>query len=135
MSVRVRYQVTLSISSTSAEERDLGNVKWEIVTDKQGEGGSWKTLLEAGVTDVQIPMDSIADVRLIAIRTNAKDPNQLPNEIRIRRNLIGAEELPVVPLSDAKEGHFLLSTEGLTALFASNPGSVDMEITLLAVGD
>jgi hypothetical protein len=135
MPVRVRYKIEVAISSTSAEEKDLGNVKWEIVTDKQGEGGGWKTLIAAGATDIQIPIDSIADVRLLVLRTTVKDPNQAPSDILIRRNLITAEQIQITPLQDIKEGHFLLSTEGLTALFASNPGAVDMEMTILACGD
>lgn len=135
MPVRVRYKVDASVSSTSAEERDLGNVRWEVVTDKPGEGGGWKTLLVAGATDVQLPLDSIAACKLLIIRTNAKDPNQTPNEIRIRRNLIGAEQIGIVPLTDSKEGHFLLTTDAITALFASNPGAVDMELTIIAAGD
>lgn len=135
MPVRVRYKVDASVSSTSAEERDLGNIRWEVVTDKPGEGGGWKTLLAAGATDVQLPLDSIAACKLLIIRTNAKDPNQTPNEVRIRRNLITNEQIPIVPLPDSKEGHFLLSTDSITALFASNPGAVDMEMTIIAVGD
>ena len=135
MPVRVRYKVEVSVSSSSCEEKDLGNIRWEIVTDKQGEGGGWKTLLAAGAVNVQLPLDSITTARLLVIRTNAKDPNQTPANINIRRNLIGAEEILIKPLTDAKEGHFLLSTDGLTALFASNPGTVDMELTILVVGD
>jgi hypothetical protein len=135
MAVRTRYKVEVSISSTASEEKDLGNVRWEIVTDKQGEGGGWKTLLAAGAVDIQLPLDSIATVRLLVIRTNAKDPNQNPADILIRRNLVGAEQILIKPLTDSKEGHFLISTDGLTALFASNPGTVAMELTLLVAGD
>lgn len=135
MPVRVRYKVEVSVSSNSSEEKDLGNIKWEIVTDKQNEGGGWKTTLAAGTVDAQLPLDSIATARLLVIRTNAKDPNQNPADILIRRNLITNEQILIKPLSDSKEGHFLVSTDGLTALFASNPGAVDMEMTILVAGD
>lgn len=135
MSVRVRYKIQVAVSSTSAEDKDLGNLSWEIVTDQQGEGGSWKTVVAAGAVDVQIPMDSIADVRLLILRTTAKDPNQTPNQILIRRNTNVAEQIEILPLADAKEGHLLLSTDGLTAIYASNPGAVDMEMIIVAAGD
>jgi len=135
MPVRIRYKIEISISSTPAEERDLGNVKYEIVTDKQGEGGGWKTLVAAGATDVQIPLDSIADVRFLALRTTVKDPNQTPSDIIVKFNSAMGEAHTIVPLQDIKEGHFLISTEGITSLYASNPGAVDMEMTILAAGD
>lgn len=48
MSVRVRYKVTTYVSSTTAEEKDLANQQWEVMTDTQGEGGSWKSTLQPG---------------------------------------------------------------------------------------
>lgn len=135
MSVRVRYRIELAISSTSAEERDLGNSKYEVVVDSQGEGGSRKFTLAAGVVDAQMCLGDVTTAKFVAIRTNAKDPNRDPNAILIRRNLITAEQILVAPLATAKEGHLLLSTDGLTALFGSNPGSTDMEITLFVAGD
>ena len=69
------------------------------------------------------------------MQMRGRHPNQVPNEVRIRRNLITNEQIPIVPLPDSKEGHFLLSTDSISALFASNPGSVDMEMTIIAVGD
>lgn len=135
MGVRVHYKIEVAISSTPNEEKDLGNVKWEVISDGVGEGGGWKTTLAAAASNVEIPLDSIAAARMLVIRTNSKDPLNLPNEIRIRRNTISNEEIAIVPLPYATEGHFLISTSGLTALFASNPGSVDMEITLFVCGD
>lgn len=135
MGVRVHYKIEVAISSTPNEEKDLGNVKWEVVVDGIGEGGGWKTTLAAGAVNIQLPLDSIAAAKMLVIRTNAKDPLNTPGTVNIRRDLIGAEEIGIVPLPNATEGHFLLSTSGLTALFASNPGTVDMELTILVCGD
>lgn len=135
MAVRVRYKLEVAISSTTAEEKDLGNVKWEVVTDGIGEGGGWKTTLAAAAADIQIPLDSIAAAKFLVVRTNAKDPLNTPGTINIRRNTVMGEEIAIVPLPSSAEGHFLLSTTGLTALYASNPGTVDMELTILVGGD
>ena len=134
MGVRVRYSLAGAVSSTTAEERDLGNVKWEIVTDQEAKGGTWKTVLLVGAVDVQLQIDNISTIQLLVIRTNARDPNQAPNGISIKRNLITAEAILIKPLGDAQEGHFILSTDSLTAIYASNPGPSEMELTIVAAG-
>lgn len=135
MSVRARYKLGAFVSSTSAEEKDLGKVESEVVVDSQNEGGSWKTTLAAAAVDQQLLLPNVANVRLLAIRTSAKDPTQTPGTVRIRRNLVTAEEIEITPLSTSKEGHFLITTNNLTALYASNPGTVVMDITIVIAGD
>lgn len=134
MGVRVRYSLAAGVSSTTAEERDLGNVKWEIVADEKTKGGTWKTVLLAGATDVQLQIDNISTIQLLIIRTNAKDPNNAPNAISIKRNGIGGEAILIKPLGSALEGHFVLSTDSLTSIYATNAGTVDMELTIVAAG-
>jgi hypothetical protein len=135
MPVRVRCKIEVAISSTSLEERDLCNLRREFVSDRLGEGGSWKMLLAASAVDVSIPLDSVADVNLFGIIATPKDPNQDPQDILIRFNSITGEQRTISSLSDCKEGLALLSTAGITSLFASNPGAADMEIILIVAGD
>lgn len=135
MPVRLRYKFEISISSTSAEEKDLGNVKWEVVTDKLGEGGMWKTLLAAGATDVQIPLDSISEVNFLALKTVTRDPNQTLTPVLIRKNSNTGEQLSVEPVGDCRQGQMAIATSGVTALFASNLGTADIELIVIAAGD
>ena len=136
MPVRARYQIEASVSSTSAEDKDLGNHLWESVADSQNEGGSRKTKLAAGATDVELSMCEVGTARLVAIRTQASDPNNDPVEITIKRNTTGNEAIEVGPVPGTKEGYMLLTTgTGITALFATNAGSVDMDVTVMAAGD
>jgi len=135
MSVRIRYSIEASVSSTSAEEKDLGNVSYEVVNDDAGEGGVRKTLLAAGATDVSVMMTEISAARFVLIRTNAADPTETLGAITVKKNAIGNEPTTVEPLPGATEGHLLMSTSGITDLFASNATSVDTEITVMAVGD
>lgn len=134
MAVRVRYKLETTVSSTSAEERDLGNVKWEVVTDEEAKGGTWKTLLPAGSTDVQLRIDNITTIQLLIIRTNPKNPNDAPSAISIKRNGAGNEAILIKPIGSSTEGHFLISTDSLTSIFATNSGSTDMELTICATG-
>ena len=135
MTVRVRYKITATVSSSSAEEKDLANQSWEVVCDSLSEGGSWKTTLPAASTDIQLYLGNIASAKFVAVRTNAKDPTQPPDPITLKKNSPTGEELVVTVLPDAKEGHFLFSADGITALYATNAGTVEMEITLVAAGD
>jgi len=136
MSVRIRYSLKVAISSESdPEDKDLGNVSFEVVDDQQGEGGTRKFTLVAGATDVQLAMGDVTTAKFVMIRTLPKDPLDTPVEIRVRQNIVTNEEIPILPIGNAKEGHLLLSTPGITALFASNPGGVDMTLILAAAGD
>lgn len=136
MAVRVRYKITTFVSSTTAEEKDLGNQTWETVTDTQGEGGSWKTTLLPGDTNIQLRLGNLAIARLLIIRITSKDPTLLPNAIDFRKQSTGGEVITCLPIGDSKEGHLVLSTDSITALYATNGGGgVAMEITVIAVGD
>lgn len=136
MAVRVRYNLKIQISSDpTTEDKDLGNASYEVVSDEYNEGGIREFVLAAAASDVPVAIGNIASGELFAIRTKAKDPLEDPVEITIKRNTVGNEALPVKPLSETKEGHLLMSTSGLTALFASNPGAVDMKVAVAVVGD
>jgi hypothetical protein len=135
MSVRIRYRIEASVSSTSAEEKDLGNVVYEVVNDESGDGGVRKTLLAGGATDVSIKLNQVTTAKFVLIRTNAKDPTDTLGPIDIKKNAIGGEVTTIEPLPGATEAHMLLVTSGITDLFATNSGSIDTEVTVMAVGD
>lgn len=135
MSVRLRYSIIASVSSTSAEEKDLGNVSYEVVNDDSGEGGVRKTLLAAGVTDVSVMLTEISAARFVLIKTNAHDPTETLGAITVKKNVVGGEPITIEPLPGAKSAHFLMATTGITDLFASNAGTVDVDIIVMAVGD
>ena len=135
MPVRVRYSASIELSSGTQEQKDLGNVAWSIVTDGLGEGGTWKTLVPAASTDLEIRLDNIANVNFLALKTSAKDPTQVPVALSFKKETAGGEVFQVKPLPSTKEGHFLMTTDGVTALFVTNTGSVDMEVVVVASGD
>ena len=136
MAVRVRYKIEVSVSSTSAEEKDLGNGKFEVVVDSQNEGGSWKTTLAAGATDVQIQLPNVASAKFILVRVNPKNPNDVAANVTLRKNNILWEAMVLAPLSTSKEAYWLTTTDSLTSLYATNgSGSVVMEISVFVAGD
>ena len=134
MTVRVRYRIEAPISSSEDERKDLANPTWEVVTDELDEGGIRKFKLAASATDVQLAMGNVQEGKFIAIRTQAADENQDPVQVDIKKNGVGGEAWPIVPIGSTKEGHFLVSTTGVTALYATNTGSVIMDLTLEVAG-
>lgn len=135
MAVRARYKIEVALSSTTAEEKDLGNQTYLVVSDSLNEAGTRKVRLAAGVVDAVVSMNQISTASLLVVRTNAVNSNDTPTTIELKRNLTTAEVMPIVPLTGTSEGHLLMSTSGITALYASNPGSIDMELTLVLAGD
>ena len=135
MSVRVRFSIEASVSSTSAEEKDLGNLAMEVVNDTQGEGGVRKTTLAPGATDVSVMLTEVTSATFVLIRTNAKDPTETLTAITIKLDDVGSDPITLTPLSGSTEAHMLLVASGITDIFASNAGSINIEITVMAVGD
>jgi hypothetical protein len=135
MSIRVRYSIKTRLSSDPTNEQyDLGNLNIEVVDDQLAEGGTRSTTLAAGAVDEAIDMCGIADVKFLHIRTAPVDPLDDPAEVRLKLNG-GSEEIAVLPIGVSKEGHFLISSAGITSVTASNPGAVDMKVTVAAAGD
>jgi hypothetical protein len=98
MPVRVRYNITYSISSTPAEERDLANPQYEVVTDSQQDGGITKTLVAAGQQNVPLNILNLADAGFLVIRINSRDPTLPPNAIVIGINSPGEVQIATLPL-------------------------------------
>ena len=63
-----------------------------------------------------------------------QQPEQTPGGILLNINTPTGPQLLVQPLGDAQEGHMLMSTDQVSALFASNPSGVDMALTVIAAG-
>lgn len=137
MAARTRYRVAVAISSNpDNEERDLGNTVSEVVNDALGDGGTWQNVLAANATDVPVQLTQVTTARFVYLRAFANDPNQNPGPITLKKNSIGGEAWTVEPLPNSKEAQFLISTNGITALYLSNPSStVAMRVIIVMAGD
>lgn len=135
MAIRVRYKLTVTVSSSSSEEKDLGNNTYEVVNDEQSEGGTWKTTVAANATDVQIQLGNVAAGQFLVVRTVSKDPTIAPSAVTLKLNGTGSEPITVDPIGSSKEGLFVLTTAGLASLHVSNPSAVVMDVIVSAAGD
>lgn len=132
--VRLRYDVEVGISSSTAEQKDLGNPKYEVYTDDFDESSSARVVLAAAASDVAIPLGVISDGAFLMVRTAVKNPSQLAGNVTAKLNGTGTDAITIAPYN-SKEGLFMLTTTGLTSLHLSNPGSVEMIATVYCVGD
>lgn len=135
--MRFRYKVNVSVSNNESEQQDFGKPLVDQVTDTFNEGGSWRTKVAAGATNYPVSLGSLAETKFLLIRTFPVDLNNTPASITIKRNLITNEAIEIAPYpgNDNKEGIFILSTTGITALFATNASAIDVYIWLVAGGD
>jgi hypothetical protein len=134
MSVRLRYKLSLAVSSSQAEENDLGNTKFEVVSDSCNEGGVWKTTLAAATT-MTLNLDDITTAKLLMLRMTPKDPTQKLTAVGLT---INAAVLPALyPVGDMNETIFMMSTSGITAVVLSNmdPAAVPVDVIVGVSGD
>lgn len=139
MAVRLTYGLNLGISSTENEERDLGDRNFQVASDDLEQGGSWKVTLPKSTTDKPIALANITEVRLLCLRTTAKDPTLPCPVVGMKVNSTGGSALPIRPIGDgdnAKEGILIMSTEGITSLYLTNADTAtDVEVIVSVAGD
>jgi len=136
MAVRTRYRVVAGISSDPTnEEKDLGSRDSEVLSDGLGEGGTWKTVLPGATGDTLIQLTQVASAKFIVIRTMSNDPVQPPGSITVKKGSPAGEAWTITPLPRSKEGHMLISTDGIAALYVANPGTVPMSVIVSMSGD
>jgi hypothetical protein len=138
--VRVRYQIRCAVSSTYAEQRDLANTNWEIVTDCEGEGGSWKTLLPPATVNKLLNLGNLVTCRFVAIRTTSRDPTLPPVPIQI--NVNGPPESTATIVSATNPGGpssgivSIANTNGtLSLVTTSTPHGLQLGTSITISGD
>ena len=128
MSCRVTFEVLVQISENHLELKELGkSPPWRGTCDLNDDGGTRKQKLISGATDVQVDLNGLVNGRMLAIKTN--------QEISFKRNSTGGEPWTVRPMGfGAHEGVFFATTDGITALYFSNSGDLDAEVTISLAG-
>ena len=128
MGIRTKFLVDLSLSETTSESKELGqSPPWKGTNDQLDDGGTWRRKIIAGATNVLIDLNGLANGRLIAIKSN--------REITVRKNSSGGEPWTIRPLgTGATDGIMVITTDAVTALYVSNAGSEDAEVTFAVAG-
>lgn len=132
--MRLRYLQNCVISSSPGEEKDLGNTMADTVVDSMRDGGTMRFRIPASAANVNVQHSQVALAGYVSLRAVSADPTLAPVELTVRRNSPSGDAWPLTPL-DGKAAHLQMSTSGLTALYVSNPGAVDMMLTVSMCGD
>lgn len=128
MPVRATFEVLVQISENTSELKELGkSPPWRGTSDLQENGGTWRQKVAAGAVNVPVDLNGLANARFLAIKTN-----QL---ITFRKNSTAGETWTIRPLgSGALDGVFFCTTDGISSLFFSNPGTLAAEVTISLAG-
>jgi len=128
MAVRVSFEIDLRVSENTQALSELGKTPpWKGKSDVLDNGGSWRQRILAGATDVAIDLNGLSNGKLVAIKTT--------QEISIKKNDAGGEAWIISPLGvGAVEGVFVVTTDAITALYVTNDGALDAEVTFSIAG-
>jgi len=128
MGVRVTFEVLVQISENPQEFKELGKTApWRGTCDLLDEGGTWRQKLVAGATDVLVDLNGLANGRMLAIKSS--------QTITFKKNSAGGEAWTIRPMgTGALDGVFMCTTDGITSLYLSNPGSLDAEVVISTAG-
>lgn len=128
MAVRVKFEIDLQVSENAQGQKELGKTApWTGTNDQMDNGGTWRQRIDAGATDVLVDLNGLANGRLIALKSS--------EEISVKKNSAGGEAWTIKPLgTGATDGVFMVTTDGVTALYLTNAGSLDADVTFSVVG-
>lgn len=134
--IRFRHSFRTSVSSTAYEHRDLGDQSFEIVDDTLNDGGFVKITVPASAANQLIQHPSVASAKFVSLTTQAVDPTLAASTLRFRINATDADEIPVKPVGTTDRGFLVMSHDGITALYVSNPSAtVAMTVMVAMAGD
>jgi len=128
MSIRVNFNIDLSLSETTLENKELGMTPpWQGTNDQLDDGGTFRRKIVAGATDVAVPLLGLSNGRLLAIKSN--------QQVSIRRDTVSDVPWIIRPLGvGAQDGVFVITTDALSTIYISNAGSLDAEVTFSVGG-
>ena len=125
MRLKTRYSV--SLSSTSAEEEDICNIKPSSyeVSDALGEGSSRTYKVPDGTAGSVVDLAGLTEVSYLYVRTNKP----------ITLNLNGSEAIPVAVPDGNDFGYLAMNVTGVTSLTVDNSSGATARVLVVLAGD
>lgn len=128
MSIRIKFSIDYSISESNAGSKELGlSPPWVGITDAMDDGGTWRRRIASGASDVLIDLNGLTTCRFLTIKTT--------QTITWKINSSGNTANTIRALgTGALDGILVMTTDDVTALYLSNDGDVDAEVTITIAG-
>lgn len=128
MSLRTKFNLDFSVSEDSTGGQELGKSDpWFGTNDQMDNGGTFRRKVAAGQSNVQIDVMGLLNVRFLTIKSD--------QTITVKKNSTSGEPWSIRSLGvGATDAIWITTTDGITSLYLSNPGSVDAEVTLTIAG-
>ena len=134
--MRLRLRVQAFVSTSTAEENDVANVDRGLVSDDFQEGGAVRVRVAGGATNLAVTLPSVASAGFVLIRTEAVDDTLAPVALEVKLNDPSADAITITPAGTDRRGFFLVTTEGVSAIYLTNPSpTVAMYAHVVSVGD
>jgi hypothetical protein len=134
--MRLRLRVQAFVSTSVAEENDVANVDRGLVSDDFQEGGAVRVRVAGGATNLAVTLPAVASAGFVLIRTEAVDDTLAPVPLTVRLNDPAADPITIEPIGTDRRGFFLVTTDGVTAVYLSNADpTVAMYAHVVSVGD
>lgn len=128
MGIRIKFVLDVSLSENSAGGKDLGSTpSWTGTNDNMDDGGTFRRRFAGSSTDVLVDLNGLSTGRFIAIKTT--------QTITIKKNATSGEAWTIQALgTGATDGIMIITTNGVTALYISVPGTTAAEVTFSLAG-
>lgn len=134
--MRLRLRVQAFVSTSVAEENDVASVDRGLVSDDFQEGGAVRVRVAGGATNLAVALPAVANAGFVLIRTEAVDDTLAPVPLTVRLNDPTASPITIEPIGTDRRGFFLVTTDGVTAIYLSNADPVvAMYAHVVSVGD
>jgi hypothetical protein len=129
MGLRLQQKFISFISSTTAEEKDIGNIEPRSfeVSDALNEGSTRRYRVADGVANQVIDLAGLTAAQYLFFRTN--------REVTIQIN--GTDSIPLGIIDGFAFGYFILTapSAGITALDVSNSSGGNAQLLVQLVGE
>ena len=128
--MRLKSRVSLSLSSTTAEEEDISNIKPTVyeISDALSEGSGRSYKVANGASSQAVDLAGLAEVNFVYVRTNKAVTFHITDAG-------GTENVDIAVPTGNSYGHLLLNTTGVTALAISNSSGATARVMVVLAGD
>jgi hypothetical protein len=128
--MRLKTRVSLSLSSTSAEEADVANVAPQVYekTDALSEGSARTYKVANGASSQAVELAGLSSVNFVYVKSSRAITVHLTTGS-------GVQSLPLAVPEGHENGHLLVNTSGVTGISVSNSSGGTARVMVILAGD